>query len=94
MKMFCITINNGHLDKIKKLGYVPVGLGDKITLEKFVKDNLGNNISSKNPYYGEYTFHYWIWKNQINELTDDWIGFGMKILVFRKNKKTSILLKN
>ena len=26
MKMYCITINNSHADKIKKLGYTPVGL--------------------------------------------------------------------
>ena len=23
----------------------------------------------------EYTFHYWIWKNYINNLSENWIGF-------------------
>ena len=35
MKMFCITIHNNHYDKIKKLGYIPVGLGDKIISKNF-----------------------------------------------------------
>ena len=75
MKMYCITIYDNHYDKIKQLGYVPVGLGKKIISKKFHQDNTGDNISSKNPFYGEYSFHYWIWKNEINNLNDKWIGF-------------------
>ena len=33
------------------------------------------NIAEKNKYYGEYTFHYWLWKNYLNNLDDGWIGF-------------------
>lgn len=73
--MFCITINNNHCDKIDKLGYEPVGLGNNIANKKFIRDNTLENISNKNPFYGEYTFHYWIWKNKINELNEKWIGF-------------------
>lgn len=75
MKMFCITINDNHYKKIDKLDYIPVGLGSGIKEKNFLKDNSGNNITNKNPYYGEYTFHYWIWKNKINELNEKWIGF-------------------
>ena len=46
MKMFCITINNNHCDKIKKLGYLPVGLGD-ITDPEFHRDNTQSNIAEK-----------------------------------------------
>ena len=75
MKMFCITIYDDHYEKIKKLGYVPVGLGKDIISNEFKKDNMGDNISKKNLFYGEYTFHYWIWKNEIDKLKNDWIGF-------------------
>ena len=75
MKMFCITINNNHYDKIRKFNYTPVGLGTNISSKKFISDNTGENISEKNPFYGEYTFHYWIWKNEINNLKNEWIGF-------------------
>jgi len=64
-----------HLMLIKSLGYIPVGLG----VEKFSKDWLSDkklkNISKKNPYYGEYTFHYWLWKNKILKNDNKWIGF-------------------
>lgn len=89
MKMFCITINNDHYKKINKLDYIPVGLGSGIEEKNFLRDNSGNNITNKNPYYGEYTFHYWIWKNKINELNEKWIGFCQyrKFWTLEKNKK-------
>ena len=32
--------------------------------------------TKKNKYYGEYSFHYWFWKNRIKKIEDDdWIGF-------------------
>ena len=73
--MYCITLKDDHFDKIKKLGYIPVGLGENIRNKNFKIDKIGENISEKNPYYGEYTFHYWMWKNEIKKLENDWIGF-------------------
>ncbi len=73
--MYCITLNDSHYEKIKNLGYVPVGLGNNIKNKNFQTDKLGESISLKNPYYGEYTFHYWLWKNEINNIEDEWIGF-------------------
>ena len=73
--MFCITTENEHLNLIKKIGYLPVGLGNSIESEKFLKDNTKINITKKNPYYGEYTFHYWLWKNNFQDINNNWIGF-------------------
>jgi hypothetical protein len=75
MQMYCLTIHNNHYDKIKKLGYKPVGLGKDINEKNFLTDFNGQNISEKNPFYGEYTFHYWIWKNEIKNLSKEWVGF-------------------
>ena len=76
LKMFCICINNQLLDKVKSLNYTPVGLGKDKFNSGWIKDNSGINISEKNKYYGEYTFHYWFWKNELKNITsDDWIGF-------------------
>jgi hypothetical protein len=75
MKMYCITIYDEHYDKINKLGYLPVGLGKNIKSKSFLSDYEGQNISDKNPYYGEYTFHYWLWKNKVNFQKNEWIGF-------------------
>ena len=75
LSMFCITMNENHLELIKSIGYKPVGLGPNIHSKDFFRDNTNNNISKKNPFYGEYTFHYWLWKNYLNELNENWIGF-------------------
>ncbi len=73
--MFCITLEPKHINFIKKLNYIPVVLGEKKFSDNCFSDKKGESISSKNKYYGEYTFHYWLWKNYLNELNDDWIGF-------------------
>ena len=75
LKMFCTTLEPNHYEFIKKLGYIPVGLGEKDFNNNWFKDNSGINISKKNKNYGEYTYHYWIWKNYLDKLDDKWIGF-------------------
>ena len=88
--MYCVTIYENHLDLIKKIGYLPVGLGDNIKSNDFLRDNTLSNISKKNSFYGEYTFHYWLWKNKIEELDDKWIGFCQ----YRKFWSTNKLNEN
>ena len=74
--MYCLCLHNKVLPTIKKLGYVPVGLGKDNFSAEWIRDNTLNNISHKNKYYGEYTFHYWFWKNKLKLITDDsWTGF-------------------
>ena len=89
MKMFCITICDSHYEKIKDLGYIPVGLGENIKNKNFLNDKIGENITTKNPFYGEYTFHYWLWKNQIKNNSDEWVGFCQyrKFWSIKKGKK-------
>ncbi len=73
--MFCLTLDKNHLKKIKMLGYTPVGLGESDFSSEWFTDKNGETISKKNPFYGEYTFHYWIWKNYISEINSEWVGF-------------------
>ena len=54
---------------------IPVGLGDKKFSDDCLSDKKGVNISQKNPYYGEYTFHIWIWKNYLEKIKTPWVGF-------------------
>ena len=75
LKMYCLTTRDEDLELIKSLGYLPVGLGKNIKSNGFLKDNYKDNIFKKNDFYGEYTFHYWIWK-----IT--WINWGKNGLVF------------
>jgi hypothetical protein len=72
---FCLTLNPEHESVIKRLSYIPVGLGDEKFSKDCFTDKKGENISKKNPNYGEYTFHYWIWKNHLENIKSEWVGF-------------------
>ena len=63
--MYCLSLNDEDYTKINSLNYIPVGLGKNKFGSKWLRDNNGINISEKNSFYGEYTFHYWIWKNYL-----------------------------
>ena len=58
-----MALENENLETIKKLKYLPVGLKNNNFSNEWLRDNTGDNISQKNPYYGEYTWYYWYWKN-------------------------------
>ena len=76
LKMYCICIHNELLSKVKKLNYIPVGLGEEKFDDNWITDYFGPNISKKNKFYGEYTFHYYLWKNLLHKIPDnEWIGF-------------------
>tara|TARA_S200000501_G_C20804320_1_gene735436 strand:- start:239 stop:1054 length:816 start_codon:yes stop_codon:yes gene_type:complete len=76
LKIFCLCIHNELLEKVKKLNYIPVGLGEINYQKGWLRDNIGKNISHKNKFYGEYTFHYWLWQNEMNTFNgNDWVGF-------------------
>ena len=74
LQIYCLSLSASHLNLIKDLKYLPVGLGSSFFDDEWLKDNTYENIASKNPFYGEYTFHYWLWKN--NKINfPGWIGF-------------------
>ena len=65
MKIFCLSIYNKNVQEFKKLNLIPVGLGDDSFDENWLNDKSKDNISQKNINYGEYTFHYNLWKNDL-----------------------------
>ena len=71
-----MCLDNSYLETVKKLNYIPVGLKNKNFSSEWTLDNTLINISKKNPFYGEYTFYYWYWKNILkNKKKDEWVGF-------------------
>lgn len=58
-----------------------------------LSDDTGDNISSKNPYYGELTCWYWVWKNWLPQHPEcEYIGFTqyrrmLGINEYRKDEK-------
>ena len=86
---FCLTLSPYHENLIKKLNFVPVGLGNENFSNTCISDKLGENISNKNLFYGEYTFHFWIWKNYLNKIETKWVGFCQ----YRKFFSKKLLIK-
>ena len=74
INMFCITLEPKHLEIIKNLNYIPVGLGNKNFSDEWTTDKKNVEFSKKNKFYGEYTFHYTLWKNP-KKIFNGWIGF-------------------
>jgi len=76
LTMYCLCLHDNFFDNLRAIKYKPVGLGSNQFLGNYLRDDIGKNISFKNKYYGEYTFHYWFWKNMLNKLKNNsWIGF-------------------
>ena len=94
--MFCLALEPSHYEFIKKLGYIPVGLGEKKFNRDWFSDKPGTNISEKNKYYSEYTFHYWLWKNYLDQMDDKWIGFCQykKFWSLKTSKTENINIEN
>ena len=85
-----MCLDHSYLDAVKKLNYIPVGLKNKNFSKDWLLDNTLENISEKNPYYGEYTFYYWYWKNLLkNKKKDEWIGFCSYRELWGENKEIS-----
>ena len=84
LQIFCLSLNPEHKNLIEKLNYIPVGLGESSFSKGWLSDKTQENISAKNKYYGEYTFHYWLWKNDILDF-DGWVGFCQYRKFWKKN---------
>tara|TARA_B100000780_G_scaffold102525_1_gene71703 strand:- start:5580 stop:6395 length:816 start_codon:yes stop_codon:yes gene_type:complete len=84
LNIYCITLNPNHLTMIKELNYLPVGLGNSDFSEEWLSDKNNNTIHHKNDFYGEYTFHYWLWKNNSIKF-NGWIGFCQYRKFWKKN---------
>ena len=78
--------------------YLPVQVGaeGKETIKEYQQDNIGENISNKNPYFCELTGLYWAWKN----LDADYVGLvhyrryftTAKRIPKEENKKFDVIL--
>lgn len=76
-KIYCVSIFDETIQEIKKINCVPVGLGENIYNKEWLRDNTFLNISKKNKNYGELTFYFWFWKNELKNIENKkWIGFS------------------
>jgi len=76
MKIFCISIYNENYSFFKKNYLIPVGLGVNNFDKNWINDKFANDISHKNKNFGEYSFHYKLWKDLLlKDENYEWTGF-------------------
>ena len=46
-KIYCLCLHEHHLGNLKKLNYIPVGLGKNHFSSQWIRDNKNINISQK-----------------------------------------------
>lgn len=76
IKIFCIYHKDTAIFKSEVVEPIQTGCNFSDIDLGILKDNTRNNIAEKNPYYGELTAWYWVWKNYLKENPDvRYIGF-------------------
>ena len=91
-KIFVIYHVPGTL--VKSEVYAPIAVGNNVNRfdkNAFLRDNVGENISSLNKTYNELTAIYWVFKH-LNEFKDiQYIGFShyRRLFCFYRNDKKS-----
>ena len=75
LSIFCCShFHNKRIEILKNL--IPAGTGESTYPKQWFTDNTGNNISHLNKSFAELTFHYWVWKNYLDNFSKkDMIGF-------------------
>ena len=76
LKIYCVT--NKVLKNLENSSLKLVGVGKEKFSEKYLDCSEKINIYSKEKYYSELTFHYWYWKNLLQNEDAEWVGFCQK----------------
>lgn len=90
MKVKIYIATHKEINMQNEEGYIPIQVGSEINKPlPYLKDNTGDNISSKNKNYCELTALYWIWKNT----SEDIVGLTHYRRFFYKNIFSKQVLK-
>tara|TARA_B100000767_G_C19710193_1_gene512409 strand:+ start:99 stop:911 length:813 start_codon:yes stop_codon:yes gene_type:complete len=91
MKIFCVTDVESKI--LEELNLILVGVGKRKFSKNYINIKNRDNIQSKEKNYSELTFHYWFWKNKLNNFDQNtWIGFSQKRRFWlKKNLKVNKL---
>ena len=77
LEIYCVT--DKDIPFLEESNYKLAAVGKKKFSDKYLKCDFKDNIFYKEQNYSELTFHYWFWKNQLqNSNKNDWIGFCQK----------------
>ena len=108
-KIYIVSHKDVDFDNAGLTDYLPVQVGDNSSaFAGYLRDNGGDNIAAKNPYYSELTAQYWAWKNQdadikglvhyrrffVNRFMPFWASRDQKMAQIVSSQKIQSLLTN
>ena len=73
LQIFCVT--NKVVPNLEKTRLILAGVGNEVFPKNYLLSNSKNNIFFKEKFYSELAFHYWYWKNELDQSNKNWIGF-------------------
>ena len=76
IKLFCVT--DKPLPSLEDSCLNLVGVGKELFNNKYLDCSKKENIYYKEKNYSELTFHYWYWKNLLQNEDAEWVGFCQK----------------
>ena len=76
LQIYCVT--DKKLDILENTPINLCSVNNKILNTQYLNCNCKDNIFYKEKNYSELTFHYWYWKNMLNENNNNWVGFSQK----------------
>ena len=80
LKIYCVT--NEEINFLKNSNYHLAWVGKNTPPKGYLRCDQKKNIFYKEKFYSELTFHYWYWKNLLNNDDDNqWVGFAKKTLL-------------
>ena len=92
--MYCVT--NKKISFLEETPYYLGAVGKENFNDRYISSNTLDNIFYKEENYSELTFHYWIWKNKLNDCKNQWIGFCQKrrFWIYPNSKSANVNKKN
>ena len=88
LEIFCVTDKEVKL--LKKTNYKPAAVGLKNLPKNYLRCDTNDNIFYKEKNYSELTFHYWFWKNLLEQYDDKtWIGFCQKRRFWKQSRSNN-----
>ena len=86
LKIYCVT--NKKTSHLEGSSLLLASVGKEKFNKNYLRSNIQDNIFYKEKYYSELTFHYWYWKNLIQQEKSEWIGFCQRRRIWLKNSSS------
>ena len=90
IKIFCVT--DKSLPNLESTFLKLAAVGKKNFNKNYIDCSTKINIYHKEKFYSELTFHYWYWKNLLENENSEWVGFCQKRRFWTQNLENTVII--